>query len=617
MEKSKILCVITFFLTVLPIKAQDASNFIWAPLKLLELRQFHYNTAIPVYGVGLKIVEEPALLFPSRIFFSEKPNGEEEGYYAANTSKLSVSIGDKKNKKSYEELSDIGEGWKGIAFEKPLYILKGDANVRLQNMVVCLAKTDYAKLTGKNIGNQSSDNSSYHQNNNISNSASLGDSNHASSLFSLEKPYYNTPNQSKSGFTTPEKAGYTLLNTKTIAGFKCDYYLEGVRTFRFGNGDFVTFPDGKDDGYDNRKPSRNHSSLGDWQLTADNGSVMKCQNGIVKVDFPSGYSISNKYESTLTWKVDDAKPRISIRKFFGDLLYVPNQNTPLTFYDVKANINEAIYEPFTTYGYLNNDRIYYVTEEGVVYPYKQKVDGFFISSIASDTIIKAIFDRKDRTNATLELKYSNGDIINCVFDVTTNDYLIKSGTIHRNGGVLSVKEVNGRVVKVLTFPNGDKYAGEFKYEFENKLKSGIPFVFTDRFKLSDLSLQELQYWNGTLIKANGKRIVFEEGKTEQQKLAERQAQNAKTKALYNQLCKEYGQKYVDAALAQTPIVGMPEKLLQTAFGLRLIESGTYYKMYRINGLGWKDFGRTLSDNALLYTVWVRNGRVTDVRYWGN
>ena len=617
MKKSKLLCVITFILFVLPAKAQDGTDYTWVPLKLLELGQFHYNTAIPVYAIGLKKVEEPALLFPSSIFFSEKPNGEKVGYYAANTSKLSVSLGDKKNKKSFEELTDMADGWKGIIFEKPLYILKGDANVRLQNMVLCITKNDYAKLTGKDNVNQSSGNSSYNRNANKSNSVSSGKSNHASSLFSIEKPYYDTSNQSKSGFTTPEKAGYTLLNTKTIAGFKCDYYLEGVRVFRFGNGDFITFPDGKDDGYDNRKPSRNHYSLGDWQLTADNGCVVKCQDGIVKVDFPSGYSISNKYKSNLTWEVDDAKPRLSIREFFGDLLYFPNQNTPLTFYDVKTKSNEKIYNPFKTYGYLNNDRLYYVTEEGVVYPYKQKVDNFYISAIASDTIIKAIFDRQDDWNATLKLEYSNGDNINCVFDAATNDYLIKSGTIHRNGGVLSIKEVNGRIVKVLSFPNGDKYAGEFRYEFDNRLKVGSPFVFTDKFKLSDLSLPELQYWNGTLMKANGKRIVFEEGQTEQQKLAERQAQNAKAKTQYNQLCKEYGRKYVDAALAQTPIVGMPEKLLQAAFSLKLIESGTYYKKYRITGLGWKDFGRTLSDNALLYTVWVRNGRVTDVRYWGN
>ena len=28
---------------------------------------------------------------------------------------------------------------------------------------------------------------------------------------------------------------------KNIAGVKCDYYFEGVRTFRFDDGDFVTY----------------------------------------------------------------------------------------------------------------------------------------------------------------------------------------------------------------------------------------------------------------------------------------------------------------------------------------------------------------------------------------
>ena len=170
---------------------------------------------------------------------------------------------------------------------------------------------------------------------------------------------------------------------------------------------------------------------------------------------------------------------------------------------------------------------------------------------------------------------------------------------------------------MLTFANGDKYAGEFNpYDY-----MGDPNRFWGTADGDDLypglSYPELRIWNGTYIKANGQTIKYIKGKSEQMIAAERQAQNAKTKAQYNQLCKQFGQKYVDAALAQTPIVGMPEKLLQVAFSLRLIESGTNYKMYRINGLGWKDFGRTLSDNALLYTVWVRNGRVTDVRYWGN
>lgn len=614
--RKRIFFSIAFLLIfALNVKAQNNSDYTWVPLKSLLIRRGTYNSDIPIYAVGLKKVE-PVLRSNNLWKFSEKPNME-EGHYVVDASKLNIEIDSKENITEFDQLKDIGDGWKGIKFEKPLYLYHGNKNVS-QNMIVCISKNDCAKMTGSN---KSNDNSFSHLNTNLEKIASPNARKKAS-LFSLEKPHKDSPNQSKPEFTTPEAAGYTLLDTKTIAGFKCDYYLEGVRTFRFGNGDFMTFPDGKDDGLDKRKPSRNHLSLGDWQMTTDNGCVVKCQNGVAKVDFPSGVSISNKYSTKMNWEPDDAKPRISIVYYFGDQLYLPNQNTPLTFYNVNYKGNKA-YNPFKTYGYLNDDRMYYVTEDGVAYPYKQKVNDYFISAIASDTIIKAdLVIQNDGRNggfveATLQLEYSNGDNLNCVYSEYEGEYLIKSGTIHRNGGVLSIKEVNGRVVKVLTFPNGDKYAGEFRYGFVNRLKLGASNPDPDIFKLGDLSLPELQYWNGTLIKADGKKIVFEGGKTEQQRLAERQAQNAKTMAQYNQLCKQFGQKYVDAALAQTPIVGMPEKLLQAAFSLRLIESGTNYKMYRINGLGWKNFGRTLSDNVLLYTVWVRNGRVTDVRYWGN
>ena len=203
----------------------------------------------------------------------------------------------------------------------------------------------------------------------------------------------------------------------------------------------------------------------------------------------------------------------------------------------------------------------------------------------------------------LNITFKNGDYITCA--EINNNYAIKSGVIHKNGGILKFEGKDGNVNKTLTLPNGDVYNGDFKCQFD------------DAITLKDISNKELAYWNGILTKSNGTQIKYEFGKTEQQIEAERKAAAAKDVAMYKSLCNKYGKKYVDAALVKQPIVGMPEELLKAAFRLKLIEEGTTYKLYRIEGWGWKNFGTTLSDSVLLYSIWIRNGKVTNVRYWGN
>ena len=184
------------------------------------------------------------------------------------------------------------------------------------------------------------------------------------------------------------------------------------------------------------------------------------------------------------------------------------------------------------------------------------------------------------------IKYANGDYLE-LSNEGFNGLLIKSGSIHRNGGVLTIKEANGKYVNILTYPNGDKYAGDFKYSQDN----GDPYYYMGYDRISwhntlfdALYFPELVPWNGTYISANGKTTQYKDGKTEKERQAEDQAVMAKANALYNGLCKQYGQRYVDAALSQKPIIGMPEKLLKEAFTLKIVEQGTNYAMYRI--LGW-------------------------------
>ena len=89
------------------------------------------------------------------------------------------------------------------------------------------------------------------------------------------------------------------------------------------------------------------------------------------------------------------------------------------------------------------------------------------------------------------------------------------------------------------------------------------------------------------------------------------------KAAYNSLCKKYGKKYVDDASHGRITIGMPEALLFGFFKTKLVQETASSKLYRIYGWGATDFGTTvsISNTALLKSVWVSNGKVSSVRNW--
>ena len=433
--------------------------------------------------------------------------------------------------------------------------------------------------------------------------------------------------QNKEEFTTPEKAGYMFVTTKTIDGFKCDYYAEGVRTFHFGNGDFVTFPDGSEGRYQDFKPSKDDKSMGDWQLHAEDGGVVRKENGIVSITNPNGSIVKSSSNDNLSWGAKEKKPIVYRSWFKPDIVFLPNNDIPLKKVTFKNNeeyslirnkISSAFYA-LNVSGYMADNRVYYSNKEGDLIAFLQIVDGMPIPALETDSVIgiKTEIGKDRRGNEAIQLtiNYANGDSIVCTND-HSDAFVVNSGTIHRNGGVLTIKTINNKQVKILTFPNNDKYVGEFNNDkaYPTDINANMA---SDYLCLYQLTWPELQYQNGTLIKANGKRIEFENGKTEQQIAAEKKAEEAKNTALYNNLCKKFGKRYVDAALNQRPIVGMPEELLKSAFNLKFVGQSGNYKQYRITGIGWKNFGTTLSDNVTLYTIWVRNGKIVDVKYWGN
>ena len=80
-----------------------------------------------------------------------------------------------------------------------------------------------------------------------------------------------------------------------------------------------------------------------------------------------------------------------------------------------------------------------------------------------------------------------------------------------------------------------------------------------------------------------------------------QAKAAKEQAAYNQLCKQYGKKYADAAVNGRIIVGMPEELMKKL----------YYCVLRYQSASSKKYDS--ADARAI--IWVTNGRVSSISYY--
>jgi hypothetical protein len=90
------------------------------------------------------------------------------------------------------------------------------------------------------------------------------------------------------------------------------------------------------------------------------------------------------------------------------------------------------------------------------------------------------------------------------------------------------------------------------------------------------------------------------------------------KAAYDELCRQFGKKYVDAAGNGQIIVGMPEKLMVATFNAKLYGQSGNSKTYRIYGYGSRerlDGSIYVSGDHHLMTVWVSGGKVTSFKKW--
>ena len=97
------------------------------------------------------------------------------------------------------------------------------------------------------------------------------------------------------------------------------------------------------------------------------------------------------------------------------------------------------------------------------------------------------------------------------------------------------------------------------------------------------------------------------------KAKEEREEAAKEQAAYNELCRLFGQKYVDAALRGRIIVGMPEKLMLKTKKCRLKATNGNTKIYNV--LEMREYNsakRITFKEGITQTVYVSNGKVTSI-----
>lgn len=595
------LMLLAGMMTTLTASAQEGKGK-WVSYE----RNFGKNT--PIYAVALKDVAQniAVRMFPTNVFFSETPNGEKTGYYAVNTGRFTAKIGNKKNVTKYADMEDIGNGWHLFQFDKPLYVLKDDPNVVPQNLRLLVGGKDAPSMDGTAKRTE---------------------------LSSTDQPFiieYTQPKEiNKPDFTTPEAAGYTLINTKKLIGndeeiyeYNCDIFAEGVVRVNFGDGDFAVFPDNhftKD--VKALYPNSWAEPIGDLQLT-ENGKIIKRENGEVSITYPNG--LKEVYgELRANWDMDYKTPSVSL--YDPILLIDPSKSEPMKWVRIiqKDQKYSGLSDKEHTEGYLCGDRLYKISVDYQLVPVVQIVDDIPLPIACTDTIVSVeknlttkkrgdYYGAPEYREYDLKINYKNGDYIQ-----TSGENVI-AGSIHRNGGVLTFKKANNKLITTLTFPNGDKYVGTFGgYDSTNNYSYQTYLTF----QLSELSITNIVFEDGTLIKQDGTTLEYIGRMNEQQIAEERKAEakrkkaaDAKATAEYNKLCRQYGKKYVDAAYGlYQPLVGMPEELLKKALNLELVETGNNYKFYRV--LGWGMSGSKLTNAAILYSVWVSNGKVTHVKKW--
>jgi len=223
---------------------------------------------------------------------------------------------------------------------------------------------------------------------------------------------------------------------------------------------------------------------------------------------------------------------------------------------------------------------------------------------------------KNKKCKCVYVKYENGDSVKFTGN---KGWQLDEALLHRGDVEFKISASKG-IPPLLIYPNGMKFEGipQKGSDFE-----GIPTESSVDCIQRLLSYETIDPYSGTLYYPDRRTMRYEWGKSDEQRKkeieAEKKRNEEKNKAAYQDLCKQFGQKYVDAALARNPIIGMPEQLFMGAFNNRLEYAGTSgnTQIYYILGWGATNYGSTatISNNRRVGKLYICKGRIIHSYMW--
>lgn len=418
-----------------------------------------------------------------------------------------------------------------------------------------------------------------------------------------------------------------LISTNTLDGMKCEHYVEGIRIYRRDNGDYLCMDENNlgQDYQMSRNSSPDSKIWGTFKFHTEEGIIVER----VKDTLDTGeiiYGLTYTYPNggimghSITAGTVDNKIYYSsgnrlfnafVNQSFGKLWGVAGGELMFYNFGEMTLMGERFFiEP----AFKKDNRLYRVNDYGSLACVAQLVNGKSFCAIESDSIIseKEVLETINGgyQESYIYVTYANGDNVK----LSSDGKDIINASIHRNGDLITIKKVNGKFICIIKYANGDKFVGQ-NNAFGIKDRNGIlkSFCIYCGDSAQFLTYTEIFPWEGLMTKADGTSYEIKEGQTPEAIAAQKKAEEAKQAAQYNDLCKQFGKQYVDAVLRGEIIVGMPEKLLLAAFKTYLHEEGANYKIYRISGFGF--VGNTFTNNALKYSVWVKDGKVSNIKYW--
>ena len=436
-------------------------------------------------------------------------------------------------------------------------------------------------------------------------------------------------------FTLTEE-GWTLAKTIKEEDRTCEYYVKEIDdeedslfTYRKGDGEFITY----------KKNRWGNNVIGDYKWTNSSGIMVLHQGNINQYIYANGVVeqetvYRNGNNEKILYLPDNQEKGYIVPKEYPSWFYNSLPEAPKYFDDKVRDNREG--------GFLVEDRLCYLKDDGSVVPYMQKVNGRFFAVCPTDTIVDIKYEKKDtingKENITFEAIYKNGDRFKYAYKGigSLNSFPVhyQVATLHRMGGIL---KINKKKKPVITMDDGTTIQidllrvmseikdGHFRETNDvlYAISSGQEYdeinSFSHKEDLCEMLRVDSYIWDGIMTYPDGKTEKYEKGlpmsywdKIEKEEQAKKQAQNAAELAQKRDpYIKKYGFYPGDYKNLKDIIKpGRPFGAIEEYFICKLNKDLGAKKQYKVFVLN------SLTNNNLNSTVyvWVQNGKITSVSW---